>query len=316
MVFFVISGFLITSNTIKRWGSIDNVPYKTFYFIRFARIAPSLLALLLILSLLHILGIEWFVIQNTSLIQALFSALTFQVNWLEYQTNSHLPAAWDLLWSLSVEEMFYLFFPVICIFIKNRIIFIFVMLAFIALGPFARTVFSTNDNWLDHSYLSCMDGIAIGCLAALFATMATFNKDKILKWFLWSGIVMFSIVFFFRKLTYDIGLTKVGLKVTILEVSIAFILIAIAKNQIQLPKLRFISSSLRWFGKNSYEIYLTHMLIEIPLFATFYLVQNSFVLSSLWCLAIVILCGLVGQIVSKYYSEPMNKVLRYKYLVK
>jgi|SRR6185437_4993936 len=312
IIFFVISGFLITSTSLKRWGYLHNISYKQFYWIRFARIAPSLLALLLILSIFHINGVEGFVLHNTSLAQALFAAITFHINWLELQINAHLPAGWDLLWSLSIEEMFYIFFPLVCLFIRNKFTFIFVMLIFIILGPFARTVFSANDTWSDHSYLSCMDGIAIGCLAALFASRVISENSRLLKYLLWIGLLMFSMVFFFRKQTYDIGLTPLGLNVTILELSIAFLLIVLNKNRIQLPGLKYISNFFQWFGKNSYEVYLTHMFVELPLFGTFYLVQKSSILTSLWCLLIVVLCGLLGHVIAKYYSEPMNRVLRNK----
>ena len=45
--------------------------------------------------------------------RALVAALTFHINYLE-ATRGYLPGSWDILWSLSVEEAFYLFFPLIC----------------------------------------------------------------------------------------------------------------------------------------------------------------------------------------------------------
>jgi peptidoglycan/LPS O-acetylase OafA/YrhL len=171
ITFFVVSGFLITTSAISRWGNLNQVKADQFYLIRFARIMPCLFALLIILTFLDGLGVKGFIINpdNTTLPRAIFAALTFHINWLEAQTG-YLPAAWDVLWSLSIEEMFYLFFPFICRFTKGSWSFILLMLAFILVGPFARTVFTGNEIWMDHSYLSCMDGIAMGCLAALFAS--------------------------------------------------------------------------------------------------------------------------------------------------
>src|ERR1700683_3860236 len=45
-VFFAVSGFLITSTSLRRWGTLDRVNVGDFYRLRFARIAPLLLALL------------------------------------------------------------------------------------------------------------------------------------------------------------------------------------------------------------------------------------------------------------------------------
>jgi len=52
-IFFVASGFLITSSILGRWGELRKTNWKAFYGLRFARIAPCLLALLAILSALH-----------------------------------------------------------------------------------------------------------------------------------------------------------------------------------------------------------------------------------------------------------------------
>lgn len=61
-MFFVISGFLITADILRRWGMFENVDWKAFYKLRFARIAPCLLGLLSILALLHSFGVPGFVI--------------------------------------------------------------------------------------------------------------------------------------------------------------------------------------------------------------------------------------------------------------
>src|SRR5579863_9157784 len=47
-VFFTISGFLITTTALRRWNSLAELDIPSFYRLRFARIAPLLLALLLI----------------------------------------------------------------------------------------------------------------------------------------------------------------------------------------------------------------------------------------------------------------------------
>src|SRR5882724_5097410 len=49
-IFFAISGFLITSITLKRWGALPNIKLRDFYLLRLARIGPLLVALLAVLS--------------------------------------------------------------------------------------------------------------------------------------------------------------------------------------------------------------------------------------------------------------------------
>jgi peptidoglycan/LPS O-acetylase OafA/YrhL len=78
-VFFVISGFLITSWSLKRWGRLRQLKVRQFYRMRFARIMPCLAGLLLVLVVLDRLGVPRFIVntQHTSLARAYnsFSAL-------------------------------------------------------------------------------------------------------------------------------------------------------------------------------------------------------------------------------------------------
>src|SRR3954468_9923530 len=80
-IFFAISGFLITTTCLRRWGIPSDISLRGFYRLRFARIAPCLLGLLIILSALHLAGAKYFVISpdKTTLPRALLSAVTFHV---------------------------------------------------------------------------------------------------------------------------------------------------------------------------------------------------------------------------------------------
>src|SRR6202008_4868033 len=84
-IFFAVSGFLITSTTLRRWGSALSVNVLDFYRLRFARIAPLMMLVLLILSVLHLTHIKGFVVgeKTGGLGRALAAALTFHVNLLE-----------------------------------------------------------------------------------------------------------------------------------------------------------------------------------------------------------------------------------------
>ena len=81
-VFLVISGFLIAGNALRRWGSLAAIDARAFYARRFARIVPCLLALLAVLGVLHLLGVQDYVIHRAgqSLPRALLSALGLHLN--------------------------------------------------------------------------------------------------------------------------------------------------------------------------------------------------------------------------------------------
>ena len=126
-----------------------------FYRLRFARIAPLMMLLLLIISVLHLTHVKGFVVgeKTGGLGRALFAALTFHVNLLEAR-RGYLPASWDVLWSLSVEEMFYLCFPLVCQAFRRTSVLVALLLVFVFLGPFARAeALNHNPVWREYSYL-------------------------------------------------------------------------------------------------------------------------------------------------------------------
>jgi peptidoglycan/LPS O-acetylase OafA/YrhL len=306
IIFFAVSGFLITTNCLQRWGSLRDVAIGGFYRLRFARIAPLLLALLAVSSVLHFASVPDFVIDASkfSWAQAMFSALTFHLNWLEAQ-RGYLPANLDVLWSLSVEETFYLFFPLVCYALRGGKALIALLLAFVAVGPFARTL-TTNEMWADHSYLSCMDAIALGCLAAMAAKQFVMGRRISLAVRL-TGLALMILVTCFRRQCWQLGLYKHGLDVTALALGTSLLLMVIAQRA---KPGSWLTALLRWFGRNSYEVYLTHSFVVVALTQLFVATGSRYAWSPLWFVAVAGLSGGLGACVARYYSEPLNRKLR------
>ncbi len=113
MIFFVISGFLITWLLLKEHDTTQTVSLKKFYVRRCLRILPAfyfywLIAIfLLIVSKSHILWPQ------------AISSLFYVSNY--YQGLHHYPSTlFSLTWSLSIEEQFYLFWPAAFTFVARR----------------------------------------------------------------------------------------------------------------------------------------------------------------------------------------------------
>jgi peptidoglycan/LPS O-acetylase OafA/YrhL len=309
IVFFVISGFLITSVSLKRWGGLQNIKPVEFYEIRFARIAPCLVGLLVVLSFLHLGGVQGFVISQPriSLWRAIWSAITFHLNWLEAKFG-YLPGGWDVLWSLSVEEAFYFGFPLVCRWIRSSAALFSIMAGFVIVGPFARTVFTKNPMWADHSYLSCMDGIALGFFAACIKNKFEFRRKTQLAFAIAGSAAMFAVVFF-KGAVAGLGLYRTGLDVTVLEIAAACFILGVQTKTSGGARL----SPLRWLGKNSYEVYLTHMFVVTFLVRGFYAMRSSVNMAPAWYVVILCLSGLSGDLVAWCYSEPLNRRIRGKF---
>jgi peptidoglycan/LPS O-acetylase OafA/YrhL len=324
-IFFVISGFLITSTSLRRWGSLSAIRVLDFYRLRFARIAPLLLLLLAALSILHFAGTSGFVVspETGGLGRALFAALTFHVNLLEAQ-RGYLPASWDILWSLSVEEAFYIFFPLICRWARPEKLLLIILAVFVALGPFARTLLTHgNETWKEVSYLGGMDAIALGCLTAL--VLAKLRMTSRASWSL--GLAGICAVAFILGFSADDDvLARSGLDMTVLALGTCLIIAATAqpsregaarsagKGFTRSTRKRYVLlEPLRWLGRRSYEVYLTHMFVVMGFFYLLVAGGRPNAGVTPMFLAAIVFSGLLGEMVARYFSDPLNRMLRHRW---
>lgn len=121
-IFFVISGFLITTIIV---GEIDKNRFSivTFYERRARRILPALTFILL-----FTLPISWVLLLPRDLVdyaQSLLGVVSFSSNFLFWRETGYFEPNAELkpllhTWSLAVEEQFYLFFPLLMMFIWNK----------------------------------------------------------------------------------------------------------------------------------------------------------------------------------------------------
>jgi peptidoglycan/LPS O-acetylase OafA/YrhL len=124
-IFFVISGFLITGNIIKDAGSAQGFSWSEFYRRRALRILPVLFVVLLVTLLVghFILLPEDLSTLSYSSLAALFSVanvyFTYFLDTSYFAEDSNLQPLLHL-WSLGVEEQFYLFWPIILVALLTR----------------------------------------------------------------------------------------------------------------------------------------------------------------------------------------------------
>ena len=114
-IFFVISGYLITSIIYKELSLTGNFSFIDFYLKRARRILPALLLLLLItipLALKYLLPTSLIDFSKSTISSLGFSSnLYFYITGLEYGAENGLLKPLLHTWSLAVEEQFYIIFP-------------------------------------------------------------------------------------------------------------------------------------------------------------------------------------------------------------
>jgi peptidoglycan/LPS O-acetylase OafA/YrhL len=318
-VFFAISGFLITTISLRRFGSLAAMRPAAFYRIRFARIAPMLLLTLAILSVLHLIGAKGFHIEpdRSTLPRALIAALTFHLNWLE-AARGWLPPNWDVLWSLSIEEMFYLVFPLACVFLlrfrRGTAIFVALLIALIIVGPLQRAVWTANPIWREKAYLGGTDCIAFGVLCALVTDRISLARMR--RWPAWPGIAGAAMMFlialwpswpWIKPLMRFIGAT--GIDTSILAFGSCLVMMTTILRGMKGDP---ISAPIRWLGRHSYEVYMTHEFIVVwgtQLYVVLYAKELHGPLA-LWFCMIAALAVVPGAFAARWVSEPLNRKLR------
>lgn len=310
-VFFVISGFLIASHSIARWGSLANIDVRAFYVRRGARILPCLLALLAVLAAFHWAGVPKYVIDKPeqSLGGATLSALGLYLNWYEGRTG-WLPGGWDVLWSLSIEETFYLAFPLVCLLVRDVRVLTLLLLALALSLPITRAALDGNEIWQEKAYLPGMAAIATGVLAALLARKAP-------PAWIAAG----------ARIVGAVGLLLAGFAGTelwktigngymlVLTLSAAALILGLHWHHGTATRepLRGLGW-LRSMGRFSYEIYLTHMFVVFAVVGLFRVAGEDMRGGFWWHLPAVLLCWLLGAAVARWFSEPAERAVRRRWL--
>ncbi len=276
--------------------------------------------LLAVLSVLHLANFSDFRIRPSvsTLPQALFAAVTFQLNWFE-AVRGWLPANWTVLWSLSVEEMFYLFFPLLCIVCLrrrwSRPLFVGVLFGLVLFGPFARSPwYSKNEIWAYQSYLGNMDNVALGCLTALLTERLCGNVRFVRsRWpfvLQLAGVVLAlfvvcewpKTVFGFRILRV---LARSATDTTVLGVGVCLVMLGSVLRRKRGSRLTL---PIRWLGRYSYEVYLTHEFVVIGVLSLFLRTRREPI--ALWIIAATALSAGLGYLLARFISEPLNRRLR------
>ena len=306
-MFFVISGYLIASNAKRRWPDLARIDRRGFYVLRIARIGPCLLLLLGIVDILAWSGLAVF--QNhapqgtlVSLWVVNLASLTFWMNvlighdgWVNYPLG--------VLWSLSVEEVFYLAFPLLCALLRRPSRLIAFWAVIIVLGPPYRAAHQGDEAGFLYSYFACFDGIAIGCCTAFLAGQPPLSHLAT------RPVQILAIALMaFLYLAFPIGETNT-LGVTAMALGTAVLLIGAQHGHGVVSPMRA-GSGLRWFGRHSYELYLFHLLVLGAMRTVFAPNAVGGAETLLLLVAFLLLAAGLSQVIARCYAEPLNTRLR------
>ncbi len=262
-IFFVISGYLITSIIYKELIASSSFSFKYFYERRIRRILPIYLFIGFVTILLCylILPHKLFNFNFSSFVSSLFfvSNYFFYNEALQYSALGNTDIFLLHTWSLSVEEQFYLIFPILFLFIFKKFNYKYFFISLFIFGLIVSIYFSlTKPNFSFYSLPTRFFELLLGSLVCFYEKdiKERFNQYSKLFCFVGFFLIIFSILLFSHETLHPSHLTLIPLFGTIL-------IIIFSNNNDYLIKI--ISSKVIVFiGLISYSLYLWHY----PIFLT------------------------------------------------
>lgn len=298
-VFFIISGFLITSLLIDEIQNRGRIDFPHFYLRRFKRLFPSfiLVILLTIISAYLLFDQQKFISVAKSALVSIFGIS----NLYFYKTSSYF----DLssiekpllhIWSLNVEEQFYFIWPLLLFttykfFLRNSNIFL-IILGFL----FVSSIYFNLSHPVATFYLPFFRfyEFLIGAGLALFPWRQGLYLKHSRTYFFASIMALLGVF-----LTVDATSLLPGPISLLFILPIAYLISnGGVKSRLNILEMRFF----KYIGKRSYTIYLVHWPIVV-----FYLEGDSKQqLSAFECVFLTLLIVLISHILYRCYELPFR----------
>lgn len=280
VIFFVLSGYLITMLLLKEQCETGIVNIRKFYLRRILRIWP-LYFLIIAFALLIAPNTDFFHVPNLE--SALSSSNFLQVTILFifilpnliYSGIGIIPYAAQT-WSIGTEEQFYLIWPLLIKYVRNKgFLFISIILGYNLVK--LTLSYLQHDSLLARQLLDFWHYFNIDCMAlgALGAWLVFSKKEKILK-LLYNPLVQI-FTYLLTMLLLGFGVEFRYLHFEIYSFLFVIIIVNLASNKRSIISLE--NSLLNYLGKISYGIYMYHfiaLVITARLLLSFHL-DNSLI---------------------------------------
>ncbi|ASN39612.1 acyltransferase [Arthrobacter sp. 7749] len=311
-VFFVISGYLITSHLVKHPPS-QIKDLGSFWLRRVKRLLPAaMLVLLSTVVAVRVLTPESFWRDNT--LQAIASAFYSQ-NWyllktsVDYLAEDNAPTAVQHYWSLAVEEQFYLIWP---IFIAGLVWFAAkqklkaktillsgVVFIVVVSGIYSVYLTSTNPSVAYFSTFTRAWELAAGAVVALLPRpRPSFSRTPVAALLAWAGLAGIVVA----GIRFDAGTAFPGYAAALPVFGTALVIWVAATSRVS-PNSLLSSKPFQFLGAHSYSIYLWHwpLLVLVPFV--------SGPLGTLDLLAIAAATIVLSMLSKKYVEDAFRKTL-------
>lgn len=264
-VFFVLSGYLISTLMRVEHARTGTIRYRAFYLRRLLRLMPPLVIVVAGAGLAAGLGIIDGEFTPGGLLAALFYFSNYYVISHDFQG---MPAGLGVLWSLAVEEHYYLFYPPLAALLLRigRVGLSVTMLSLLCAAVLAWRcwlVFAgSSEAYLTMATDTRLDAILIGCLMALGRNPwldRVAAPDPLRDW----GLAVACVAILLGTLAIRNNVFRLTLRYTLQGLAIApLIYLAVARAN-QAPFRWLGTRAMVYLGTISYTVYLAHHVIAL-----------------------------------------------------
>lgn len=238
-IFFVISGYLITTLLLKEYRKTSTIGLREFYVRRAYRILPAAIVFMAPLFVIFWRQLSWYHMAAAAL----------------YLANFDFSHPWFLghLWSLSVEEQFYFLWPgVLKKWHRHRVA---ILAGVVAFAPIYRVGchFLGMHGKTDETFPAVADVLAIGCLLGIFA--ARLPKIRA-RWALAMIVPVALVPVYLGMLQFHVTAVLLFVLWPVMHLAIAGLLLHV----VQRPYWILNVAPIVWLGQISYSLYLWQQL--------------------------------------------------------
>lgn len=315
-VFFVLSGFLITYLLITEIRLTGKINILQFYLRRVLRIWPLYYATVIFAFIIYP-GLKDLIGINSDLCSRPWYYFTFLANFDNIYIAQNCPGrdalTQSIVWSVSIEEQFYIFWPILVhIFRKHKLylVFIFVIIASAAF----RYMNAANGTILYFHTFAIMGDLAMGSLAAYLVIKNNFFSNLITHLPRNIIIVCYSLIlmaYFFSDIVFNFPGSTVFSRF-IFDLFWVFLILeqCFSQNSIfTLGKIR----SFTFLGKISYGLYMLHpvaiLMVDITL-RMLKVPQKSFVVLFLSGVVALIISVVLAKLSYDWLEKPFLRLKR------
>ncbi len=265
-LFFVLSGFLITTLLLKERSTLGKFSLINFWIRRSLRIWPLYYLALLFGFFVGPIFFPNPLINHSRVWEELPWYLVFLGNWKVSLDGYSQYAQISHLWTISLEEQFYLLWPVILIFIKGFKSSFAAGIIILSISIFSRFILASwgvQHPGIYTNTLARIDTLTIGALLALFYfySPAIFSKIKMFSSFPMIILILSALaVYLYRIYLFDPSQTiNIVMGFLIIALFMSYLVFMALQKNTKINKLLAIKMFV-WLGKISYGLYIWHIL--------------------------------------------------------